>query len=292
MNWCDAYIAVDWGTTNRRAYLVASDGAVTARFEDDRGLLAIPAGTFEAEVAAIRARLGDWPMLLAGMVGAKGGWREVPYVACPAGPEELVAGVLWVDPGRTGIVPGVAQRGAQADVMRGEEVQLVGAIAGGFLPRDGLACHPGTHAKWIVAEGGAIARFRTTMTGEFYALLRKHSILASQLQDEVQPGAAFRACVEDGLQGGSLLADLFGVRARYVLGVDDGNSASRVSGMLIGCDVRAGLELHEGGPIGLIGQPALCRLYADALAVAGHETTQIEGESAFLAGIGLLAEML
>jgi len=292
MNWRDGYIAVDWGTTNRRAYLVDGDGGVTSSFADERGLLAVPAGAFDAEIAEIRQRLGDRPMLLAGMVGSKGGWHEVPYVPCPAGPAELAKGMLWAKPGCTGIVPGVAQRDAKApDVMRGEEVQLVGAVAAGLLPKSGLVCHPGTHAKWIAAQDGAIARFRTTMTGELFALLRKHSILAGQLEGEVEPGPAFRAGVEEGLQGANLLSRLFGVRAHHALGEDAPDDAGYTSGLLIGHDLRAGLELHEGGAIGLVGDPALCRLYGAALALAGHPATQVDGERAFLAGMRILAEM-
>ena len=108
MSFDGGYIAVDWGTTNRRAYAVDRGGRVTDSFEDDRGLMAVPRGGFDAAAAEIRARLGDRPMLLAGMVGSNRGWREAPYVPCPASaPSALAAAILWIEPGRTGIVPGV-----------------------------------------------------------------------------------------------------------------------------------------------------------------------------------------
>lgn len=294
MSWRDGYIAVDWGTTNRRAYAVDAGGRVTESVEDDLGLMSVPAGGFEAAAAEIAARLGERPMLLAGMVGSNRGWREAAYVPCPAGADELAKNLLWIEPGRIAIVPGVSQAGAAgADVMRGEEVQVLGAVAAGLAPPDSLICHPGTHAKWIRMQGGRIASFRTMMTGELFSLLSKHSILAAQLQGEAVPDAAFRGAARDALGGAELLAGLFGVRARFLLGEGGDDGASFASGLLIGSDVRAGLKLDSGdGPIVLMGRPDLCALYAAALAEAGRETIEVDGAEAFLAGIHILTEML
>jgi len=290
----DGFIAVDWGTTNRRAYLLTAEGGQGDSFEDDLGLMGVPRGGFPAAVAGIRERLGDRPMLLAGMVGSNRGWREAPYVPAPAGGEDLARAILWVEPGRTGIVPGVSQSGAAgADVMRGEEVQVVGAVAAGLVPRDATICHPGTHAKWIEVEGGRIASFRTMMTGELFSLIKKHSILADQLDGEDHDGASFREGVAEGLGGASPVARLFGVRARHLLGEYQGEPASYVSGLLIGCDVRAALALRRGAdPVLLLGRPELCTLYAVALGEAGVETRTADGAEAFLGGIKLLTEML
>jgi 2-dehydro-3-deoxygalactonokinase len=293
MAWRQGYIAVDWGTTNRRAYAVDGDGRVLDWFEDESGLLAVPAGGFDAAAAELRERLGDRPMLLAGMVGSKRGWREAPYVPCPATAADLAAAILWIEPGRTGIVPGVSQSGpGGADVMRGEEVQVLGAVAADLVPGDGLICHPGTHAKWIVMQAGRIAAFRTMMTGELFGLLREHSILTEQLQGEVLPDAAFGEGAATGLAGAELLSALFGIRARHLLSEAGAEAASYASGLLIGSDVRAGLGLYDGGTVSLIGRPDLCALYAAALAIAGREACQVNGAAAFLAGIRLLTEML
>jgi 2-dehydro-3-deoxygalactonokinase len=293
MAWREGYIAVDWGTTNRRAYAVREDGRVLESFRDDLGLLAVPRGGFEAAVAAIRDRLGDRPMLLAGMVGSNLGWREAPYVPCPAGGEELARAILWIEPGRTGIVPGVSQRGeAGAGVMRGEETQILGAVAAGMVPGDGLVCHPGTHSKWILLANGRIQSFRTMMTGELFSLLQKHSILSGQLGGEVEIDGSFRRGLAEGLAGSALLSALFAIRARHLLGEGDGNAAAYTSGLLIGSDVRAGLSLHADGPVALIGRPDLCDFYAAAVVEAGRPATRADGAEAFLAGIGTLTEML
>lgn len=293
MSWRSGYIAVDWGTTNRRAYAVEGGGRLTDSFADDLGLMAVPKGGFEAAAAEIRARLGDRPMLLAGMVGSNRGWREAPYVPCPAGAADLAPAIAWIEPGRTGIVPGVCQAGAAGpDVMRGEEVQVLGAAAAGLVPGDVLICHPGTHAKWIELAGGRIAAFRTMMTGELFSLLREHSILADQLQGEAAPGEAFRAGVRETLGGRPLLSALFGVRANFLLKQGPADLASYASGLLIGADVRAGLELAGGAPLALIGRPDLCALYAAALGESGREAPEIDGAAAFLAGMQQLVEML
>ena len=291
MGWREGYIAVAWGTTNRRAYALSGAGILEDKVEDGLGIMQVEAGGFEEAVAGLRRRLGDRPMLLAGMIGSNRGWREAPYVHCPADAAAVAEGILWIEPGRLGIVPGVSQK-EEADVMRGEEVQAFGALAGGRLPADSLICHPGTHSKWIVMAGGRIERFRTLMTGELFALLKAHSILSPQLQDRPDADDAFAQGVAAGLAGEEPLAALFGVRARHLLGQDDGKGGSYASGLLIGADVRAGLRLRDGRPIGLVGRSDLRHLYAAALAREGIEPVEVDGSNAFLAGMALLTEML
>lgn len=293
MGWPAGYIAVDWGTTNRRAYRLDGDGRVVDRFEDALGVTAVPAGGFARAAQEIRARLGEFPMLLAGMVGSNRGWREAAYVPCPADENSLAERIAWIEPGRTGIVPGVAQRGAAgADVMRGEEVQVFGALAQGLVPADGPICHPGTHAKWIGLANGRIVSFRTAMTGEIYNLVRRYSILADLLAGEARPDAAFDSGVDEALAGADLLSALFRIRARHLLGEGEGEPASYASGLLIGCDVRAGLLPSGGKAVALIGRPDLCALYAAALARAGRDTTIVDGAAAFVAGIHRLTELI
>jgi 2-dehydro-3-deoxygalactonokinase len=295
MTWQDGYIAVDWGTTNRRAWWIAAGGEIADSFEDDLGLLAVPEGGFPGAAATIRERLGDHPMLLAGMVGSNRGWRQAPYVPCPAGADALARQIAWVEPGRTGIVPGVCQAGeAGADVMRGEEVQVLGAVALGLARPDGLICHPGTHAKWIRLAGGRIAQFRTMMTGEVFNLLRTHSILAPQLQGLVTPDEGFLVGVAAAFAGEDMLSGLFGIRARYLLDESVGEPASFASGLLIGSDVRAALvgDTASARAIVLIGRPDLCALYQAALAARDVSSSRIDGAEAFLAGIRRITEML
>lgn len=293
MRWNENYIAVDWGTTNRRAYLVGRDSQIIDSFEDDMGFLAVASEGFADEVSMIRARLGDKPMLLAGMVGSRNGWREAPYIECPASPRQLAEKIVWIEHLRTGIVPGVCQRGDPGpDVMRGEEVQVFGALAAELVLPDALICQPGTHSKWIKIHGGRIESFETVMTGEIFGLLKTHSILADLLQGDVHIGPAFRAGVDQALAGHAILSALFSLRAGEMLGERDSEAASRASGLLIGADIAAGADRYPSSLISLIGRPEICALYAAAAQQAGRETAQIDGTIAFLAGIALLTEMI
>jgi 2-dehydro-3-deoxygalactonokinase len=280
VSFADTFLAVDWGTTNRRVFLI--EGAEVARTErDDRGVTSVE--EFEVEAAAIRARFGDLPMLMAGMVGSNIGWRAAPYVPAPAGIAELAANLLRID-ARTAIVPGVSAT-HPADVMRGEEVQLLGAIAGAMVPRDALLAQPGTHCKWAEMRGGRIAGFTTAMTGELFALLRRHGLLAAQLGAEVKPGAAFLEGVEEGARR-DLAASLFGIRAAKLLGErDDSDAASFASGLLIGADVAARLAERPTQTVHVLADPMLGGLYAAAIEANGAEARLVDSHAAFVAGI-------
>ena len=292
-----SFIAVDWGTTNRRAWRIGPGGAVEESFGDAGGILEIPEGGFPDEIAFLRETLGDLPMLLGGMVGSNRGWRETPYVACPAERRSIAAGIVWID-ARTGIVPGVAQDCRDApDVMRGEEVQIIGALARGDLPGDALVCLPGTHAKWVRLKGGRIAGFATWMTGELFALIRDHSILAPQLASAVgpEPGPGFAAgVVASG--AGDALGQLFRIRAAHMLDAPMTDPAGYASGLLIGAEVRAGMALMRGEAPYLIGRSDLTARYAAAIAQVLGQTQDhcrmVDGDTAFRAGIGALLKEL
>ena len=295
MNWADGFIAVDWGTTNRRAYKVDADGSCTGEFSDGNGILSVPAGGFEAAVGEIRQHFGEFPLLLAGMIGSNRGWIEVPYVDCPAGPDELAKGLLRSPDGSALLVPGVAYRNGRCDVMRGEEVQILGAAAAGEIPADCLICHPGTHNKWTELETGRITSIRTVMTGELFSLLKGKSILSDLMQGESNPGPAFAEGVKRSLSGAGVTSELFGARASVLLGRADGKDMpSFISGLLIGEDVRVGLADAGGrhSPVVVMGRQDLTRLYAAALSQAGVESCAVSGERAFIAGATKIVELI
>jgi 2-dehydro-3-deoxygalactonokinase len=292
MSWADGFIAVDWGTTNRRAYLMDSGGKCSAEFDDGRGILSIGRGEFEPAIEEIRERLGNRPLLLAGMVGSNRGWVEAPYVPCPAGVDELARGLVRIGDDVV-IVPGVSLSNHRCDVMRGEEVQLVGAVASGEIPADCLVCHPGTHNKWVEVSGGRIATFRTVMTGELFSMLKHRSILSDLLAGRVKDGDAFREGVGKGLSGDGFTAELFETRARFLLGrLGRADAPSLVSGLLIGEDVRVGLGTRGASRVIVMGRPQLTSLYSAALQVAGVESEQKNGEGAFIAGARNIVERL
>lgn len=288
-------IAVDWGTTNRRLFLLSAEGQLLHEELDEAGVATLGrAGVCDA-VAGLRARFPDQLILLAGMIGSTLGWREVPYVTCPAGLGSLIDGALRDETGQMILIPGVRSAlDAPDDVMRGEEVQLIGAAEAGLIPPDCPICHPGTHAKWADVRGYALQSFRTVMTGELFALLKAHSILAPALAGTVQLGPPFHAGLKAGLAAGTLGAELFSIRARMLLGhlsVED--AASWASGLLIGADIRFGLaHVPPEPPVAIIGEPQLTGLYAAGLQMAGRDCFELDGATAFIAGSLALARRL
>ena len=288
----DGYIAVDWGTTNRRAYLIGPDGVVVETLRDDRGILAQPPLDYAAEVAALRARFGARLVLAAGMVGSNRGWQDVGYVDAPATLDALAARATQIAPDMW-IVPGVALRsGARADVMRGEEVQVFGAMLAGAAPRDAVFCQPGTHNKWIVATDGTIVDFATAMTGELFALLRGHGILAGMLDGAVADGDAFRTGLARGVYARDLSVALFEVRASVLLGDRAlADAAAYASGILIGADVGARHDI-AGRDIHLLATGSLADLYTIAIEAVGGRAIPTDSHAAFVGGIHAIKEQL
>jgi 2-dehydro-3-deoxygalactonokinase len=265
-------VALDWGTSALRAWLLGDDGAVIAEKSAPLGILKVPNGDF---AATFRDVCGEWraqgvPAIASGMIGSRQGWVEAPYVACPAGFDALAQGLVRTDAGLA-IVPGVrcADLGGVADVMRGEETQVFGALDG----PEGLYVLPGTHSKWVTVAEDRIAAFATYMTGELFAVLREHSILGRTMAAGAPHAPeAFRRGWETGLGGdGALLHRLFGART---LALFDALSAdetpSYLSGLLIGDEVRAATRGGAESPVTLIGDPVLCERYGEVLAAAGR----------------------
>ncbi|MEO8813188.1 MAG: 2-dehydro-3-deoxygalactonokinase [Caulobacteraceae bacterium] len=284
------FIAVDWGTTNRRAYWIGGDGAVVQTLEDGAGILAVEPGGFADAAEALRARLGGGKMLLAGMVGSDRGWMDAGYVPCPAGLDDLALAAVAPAEGAR-IVPGVSRTaGGRADVMRGEEVQFLGAAAAGLVPPGALVCQPGTHCKWARMAAGAIADFTTAMTGEMFAILKAHAMIGREMTaDAVADDADFAAGVAASAKG-DLLAALFGVRAARLLATSPGrDAASFVSGLLIGGDCRA-RPGEAGEAVFVLADGRLGALYARAIGIVGGRAVRVDGRAAFVAGAVAIME--
>src|SRR3546814_8578864 len=120
------------------------------------------------------------------------------------------------------------------DVMRGEEAQVLGALAA--LPTaGGLICLPGTHSKWVRVADGVVQSFATYMTGEVFDLLQGHSILSRLMtKGAVAADRWFLEGVLLGRQGG-LLNRLFSARSRPLTGdLPEAEVRSYLPGLLIG----------------------------------------------------------
>ena len=283
------FLAVDWGTTNRRVFYLQK-GVLQAVERDPLGVRHMGSRDYESEVRQLRLKLGDAPMLLAGMVGSTIGWKNAEYVAAPAGLGDIARALLWGD-SRTAIVPGLSiQTAGRADVMRGEEIHFLGADALVRLEHGDLLCQPGTHNKWAQIEHGRIVDFITVMTGEIFDLLRTHSILSHNLGGKVRASDAFLQGVKEGA-GQDILASLFAVRARSVLGLtQQGDAADFASGLLIGADVAKRIE--PGKRVHVIAGHTMGGLYAAAIQALGGEVLFLDCDAAFIAGISALADLV
>jgi 2-dehydro-3-deoxygalactonokinase len=294
-----ALLGIDWGTSNRRAWWLAADGSVLAEHSDDQGLLAAQ-GRFAPALDALLARgpalPRGAPVLMSGMVGSASGWREAPYLAATQPLRSLaqqVVPVVHADR-RCLIVPGVCFDGddGTVDVMRGEETQLLGALAAGH--GDGWYVLPGTHSKWVRLAQGRVAHLSTYMTGELFALLTQHGTLAAITRDGGDDPAAFARGLE-AARGSGLSHALFGCRARVVAGRMPANEAREyLSGLLIGAE-WADVQHRAGGAperIRVIGSPALERRYADCGAHFGCRVEALDAAALQVAAFMVLAQSL
>jgi 2-dehydro-3-deoxygalactonokinase len=289
-----AFIAGDWGTSNLRLYLCDEAGQVLDRAEGGGASVPDCAGRFAEAVSSWDQSHGVLPAILSGMVGSTIGWKEVPYLKCPAKPSAIAAAALRfeVDGRAVAILPGLSCIGKTGapDVMRGEETQILGALRLNPELRQGrhVLCLPGTHAKWVALEDGAVAQFQTALSGELFELLRKHSVLARD-GGEVAVNEAFLRGVEfaKANRDADLLYLVFSTRARVVTGeMPKAEAASYLSGLIVGKDVGTAARLFDlGAKVPLICSPGLGALYARALAAYDVESAMIDGDRASLSGL-------
>jgi 2-dehydro-3-deoxygalactonokinase len=292
-----AFVAVDWGTSSFRGWLMSAAGEAIAESRGAEGMLHCASSGFAPVLRDHLARLGApgaMPVLICGMAGARQGWAEAPYLKTPTRLDGLHEGAIRIDtPGDVRILPGIAQaRADRPDVMRGEETQLLGVTEPGFT---GLVCIPGTHSKWIKIEQGHVVEFSTCMTGELFSVISQHSILAHAVET-AGPSPADSGPFREGLATAlaapaGLTASLFRLRAAQLLGFERrADGAARLSGLLIGSEIADALHRY-GAPqsLRLIGAGQLGRLYEGALTAQGFDVTAVDAEQASRLGLGKAA---
>ena len=280
-----AWIAVDWGTTQLRAWLMRRDGTVLDRRQSGQGMGTLERDGFEPALRALAGDVLPVPVLCCGMVGSRQGWAEAPYAPAPCAPPAADQAVQV--PGtdlNVRILPGVKQA-KPADVMRGEETQIAGYLAT-YPDFDGVICLPGTHTKWVHVSAGEIVSFRTAMTGEMFSLLSERSVLRHSVGGGWDKDS-FDAGVDQALsRPEALAASLFSLRAEGLLdGLNPDVARARLSGLLIGAELAAMRPYWLGQQVAMIGAEALSRAYIAALATQGVPTHMAGAEEMTLAGL-------
>lgn len=294
-------IAVDWGTTNRRAWALGPDGQAAAERADSAGLLAVPDRRFADSLSAF---LGDWldnaagaPVIIAGMAGSRMGWVEVPYVSAPAPLSDLAQHLMLA--GRIAgsdcwIVPGMSlDSAAQPEVMRGEECQILGALLM-QQQSDGVFVTPGTHSKWARVADRNLTDFRTYITGEMFNLLRQSGTLAQLMTGDAEDAEAFARGVLATGHDTELLNRVFSARSLALFGRLDGRAlASYVSGMLVSTEMRDALavwpNLTKAGAI-CIGSPAMLARYGACASLLGLDLQGIDNKDVLPAALIWIAQ--
>ena len=288
-------IAVDWGTSNLRAYRMDRRGQVLDHVASSNGISRVAAGGFPAmliETVGPWLHDGERHVLLCGMVGSRQGWVEAPYLPCPASPSAIAAALVDVpfEHAQVKLIPGLSARDAAGtpEVMRGEETKLLGLMAP--LAGKGLVCLPGSHTKWARLAGGRIEGFSTFFTGEAFAALRDGTILGRMMaRDGIDPEGFRRGVARSG-DAGHLLHHLFGVRTLGLFGeLSETASAGFLSGLLIGHEVRAAMQ--NTSEVQLVGDATLVGLYATAIAQCGGTAMALDLNAA-AAGLALIGEQV
>jgi 2-dehydro-3-deoxygalactonokinase len=287
------WIAVDWGTSNLRAWAMDA-GGILAEAQSDDGMGKLAREAFEPALLRLIAPwlgTGVTPVVACGMVGSRQGWHEAPYRAVPCMPLDRAALVTVPTTDsriRMMIAPGLKQA-APADVMRGEETQIAGALA--LHPAfDGVLCLPGTHAKWAQISAGEVISFQTFMTGELFALLSTQSVLRHGMAGDGWDDAAFDAALSDALsRPEKIAARLFGLRAEgLVANLSPVAAKSRLSGLLIGIELAAARPYWLGQQVSIIGAEGLAKSYARALQTQGINARLLPATACTLAGLASL----
>ncbi|KMW56307.1 2-dehydro-3-deoxygalactonokinase [Candidatus Rhodobacter oscarellae] len=284
-NW----VAVDWGTSNLRAW--AMRGAVQVDFEQsEQGMGGLTPGAFEP---ALMDLIGDWiegptRVIACGMVGARQGWVEAAYRPVPClvtAPDALTKAPTQDARLDMRIAPGICQA-EPPDVMRGEETQIAGYLAQN-PDFDGILCLPGTHTKWVHISAAEVVSFRTFMSGELFALLSQHSVLRHSVGADGWDAEAFADAVGQTLSRPErLAAELFGLRAAGLVGPQTPEAAkARLSGLLIGAELAAARPYWLGQDVAVLGDPSLTAHYAAALRLQGLAPREAAGDALALAGL-------
>ncbi|WP_036820419.1 2-dehydro-3-deoxygalactonokinase, partial [Photobacterium sanctipauli] len=231
---------------------------------------------------------------MAGMVGSQQGWANVEYVTTAGGVEQLAHQAYRFElpwGASATIIPGVSHQTDAGcfDVMRGEEVQLFG-LAKLTGDSDMVAVMPGTHSKHAEFANGELTAFASYMTGELFSVVSNHTILGRGLPEPSASGddRAFLKGVQEG-QTDQLTNTLFMARTHRLFNhISESDVLDYLSGVLIGNELKA-LQAKQ---VYLVGGQKLCARYQVACQALGIESTYINGDDCFLAGMAAIQEVM
>ena len=295
-----ALIAVDWGLSNFRGFLIDRNGKTVDIRRSGLGVLDVENKNF---AAAFESLMHDWladtppiPVILSGMIGSEQGWSIAPHVPCPVTINHLVQHLhkIEIQSNRNGyIIPGLITRGQTGvnDVMRSEESQIFGTILRSEAKQE-ILCLPGTHSKWVKVKNQSIKDFKTTMTGETLAVLTRHSILGRLMKERnTLDENTFILGLNRAEEPGGLLHHLFGVRSQAIYGkIGSKKLWSYLSGILISHEIRGIRQIfNELENVKIVGSEQIVKSYMVACDHFGIRANSINGETAAIFGMWHIA---
>jgi 2-dehydro-3-deoxygalactonokinase len=286
------WIAADWGTTHMRAWAIGDNDNVLAYRESNEGMKDLQQNEFEPVLLRL---IENWlddnkvtTVMSCGMVGAKQGWHETPYLKTPCVPidhNQLTVAVTNDSRIKVNLVPGVMQN-KPADIMRGEETQIAGFITKNPY-FNGVVCLPGTHSKWVRVKDGKITNFKTFMTGELFGVISNHSLIRHSISIKGWNQASFEIGVHEGFQNpGSIASNLFSLRSESIVNdLDRYEARSRLSGLLLGLELNGAQSYWKNNNVTLIGSELLSNIYYQGLEILGGQSNLFSLETATLSGL-------
>ena len=259
------WVALDWGTSNFRAYLMENNNVID-QVSTQEGMKFVDQKEFEntlvKNITPWKKKFDINIVIASGMVGAKQGWIEVPYIKSPCDIRNLNFKTLNIlDDINVHILSGVSQSNP-SDVMRGEETQIAGFLLNN-IAFNGSICLPGTHSKWVNLKSYNIDEFTTYLTGELYEIVKKYSILkhslnTTRLEDEIVKSAANLI-----IENPSFISNkLFEIRAENLLkNSNQTSNNSKLVGYLLGIELSGSKTYWEDKDLVIIGSSNLNKYY-------------------------------
>lgn len=285
------FLSCDWGTSSFRLRLVEVPCNVLADESNANGMKCMYAawketGKPESErllfyldfllthINHLAGKAGHplsgIPLILSGMGSSAMGMLELPYKLLPFAadgtdlPVHSLASTKYF-PHEIVMVSGIK---SDDDVMRGEEVQLVGCFDDSDVG-EMVFLFPGTHSKHIRVVNGRVIEFQTYMTGELFQLLSVRSILSATIE---KPPVEFTdehwQCFLEGINDSenfNPLRAFFFVRTNHLFDkMSKAENFFYLSGLLIGLELKE-LEFDAAVPIILVTNEAMRPFYTLAL---------------------------
>ena len=288
-------VSCDWGTSSLRLRLAGITDAVTiATLSTDDGIASVHQRWVVVNNANAISRHSFYlsflykyikdllqkanvnnnvsVVVISGMASSSIGFVDIPYANLPFNLNGTGAASVTLEatddfPFVTSIISGIR---SDRDVLRGEETQLIGMeeVLEKSEDMEMLCLLPGTHSKHIWIKNGNITDFRTYMTGEIFALLSRHSVLADCVSDHIHLNDSCNEAFDNGVahsEDRDLLNSIFSVRVNCLFErMPKKENTSYLSGLLIGTELR-NLQKLANTQFILASTDPLLRLYTRGL---------------------------